>query len=382
MDETLAKNMKGIPSDYKILMTKNKHIQKHVLSLVKDQKIVIIENETFDSEMPVCVTHQGKEILAKTYSSYERTIILASETSYERTIILASETMETITDFIDSCNKKAVSDGYLLYQNGDAINIIDDVKFEDMFGIDSIKDLVIKDIDRYLNNIHKYRKMGNNRGINYILHSTSGLGKTSFCRALASYYHAHLFKTNTTLNPIKQGLCIVMVDDCNYIPDSYLSEIYDNGRENVIRFFITNNLNSIQKPAFMSRCRRVLEFPSPSSQSITSLIINVFDVPEAEARPLASIIEQRDNIRKHKYYEMEKQKLQAKKIADKKEEDRTEEEIIKPFVPLSYRDLNYFLADFIGDPDPINTAIQDIDHWIESRGKYMSNASSSECVIL
>lgn len=373
MEEIVAKNMKGIPSEYKVLMTKNKHIQKHVLSLVKDQKIVIIENETFDSEAPVCITHQGKEILAKTCSSYERAIILASET------------METITDFIDSCNKKAVNEGYLLYQGGssESINVIDDVKFEDMFGIESIKDLVIGDIDRYLNNIHKYRKMGSNHGINYVLHSTSGLGKTSFCRALASYYHANLFKTNSNLNPVRQGLCIVMVDDCNYISDSYLGEMYDNGRENVIRFFITNNLNHINNSAFMSRCRRVLEFPSPSTQSITSLIMNVFDISEADARPLASIIEQRDNIRKHKYYEMEKQKLQANKAADKKEEDKKqEEEEIKPFVPLSYRDLNYFLADFIGHPDPIHTAIQDIDQWIDSRGKYMGGASTGGCVIL
>lgn len=368
MDEIIAKNIKDIPSGYKIFSTKNKHIQKHVLSLVKDQNIVILENETFDSEKPVFLQHQGKQILAKTYSYNDK----------QTQIILASETMEIINDFIDSCNKKAVSQGYLLYENEDIINIVDDVKFEDMFGIEYIRDLVINDIDRYMNNIHKYRKMGSNRGINYILHSTSGLGKTSFCRALASYYHANLFKSSLKLNPVVQGLCIVMVDDCNYVSDSYLHEIYDNGRENVIRFFITNNLDFINKPAFMSRCRRILEFPSPSPQSITSLIMNVFDVSESEARPLAILIEQRDNIRKHKYYEMENKKLQDKKIPENKKD-----QFIKPFVPLSYRDLNYFLADFIGLPDPINSAIQDIDNWIESRGKHMKTTSdsNSQCII-
>ena len=210
MDESIAKNLKGMPSGYKIFVTKNKHVQKYILSLVKDQNIVIIENETFSSEAPVVIMHQGKEILAKT------------DTSYERNIILASETIETINDFIVSCNQKAVSEGYLLFAceyNGfnysNNVNIINDIKFADMVSMESIKDIVISDIDRYMNNIHKYRKMGCNHGINYILHGNPGLGKTSFCKALASHYHANLFKIKSSdnLNPIQQGLCIVMVDD-------------------------------------------------------------------------------------------------------------------------------------------------------------------------
>src|SRR5689334_2524413 len=110
MEKHIAKNLKGIPAEYKVLVTTDEHLQKYILSMVKDQNLVIIKNETFTSGAPVVIWHQDKEILVKTYNPYKWHLILASET------------METIDAFIENCNQKAVSEGYLLFPSSSSFD--------------------------------------------------------------------------------------------------------------------------------------------------------------------------------------------------------------------------------------------------------------------
>lgn len=149
----------------------------------------------------------------------------------------------------------------------------------------------------------------------------------------------------------------------------YIQGMFDNGYENVIRVFVTNNFGHINHTPFISRCRRVLKFKSSTSDNITCLISKALSVSEEEALPLAVIIERRESERSAKEAILQQ--------AEKESEEKKSKPEIKPFEPLGYRDLNYFLSEFIGVERSIPLALARIDSWINERGDQISGSDST-----
>lgn len=196
-------------------------------------------SEYFYTREPVNIYFEGANLAVYTFYENGWYLMLISNPT------LIDKFLDSL--FPENIKKSSSGPGYtrIIKDNLDRLIptlIMNDSKFEDLVGVDEIRDTLIRDIDGYFNNIEKYRSMGMNRGINIILWGPPGVGKTSFVKALSRYYWSHLvvvktkeydFGTNkvrTMLNPKISGKCIVLVDDYDGANLTGVSQaIFDEG---------------------------------------------------------------------------------------------------------------------------------------------------------
>jgi hypothetical protein len=402
MDAQLTQILDSFPIGYKYFVTSEEDLISCVANYLGDKVIPIVQTSILDDKQNKLLFYSLNPIMIE----YETNKIFIRTFTYERYwyMVMGSESLNNIYRFLNTFKIKSTINGYMEYRTNyrgyeysKGINIIKGLKFCDLIGIDDKRDSVINDIDRYFDNLDKYRAMGVNHGLNYVIHGPPGTGKTSFVLALAHHYHANLFipgnslfgsEINTYLNPSMRGICIVLLDDFNsgvHMKD-YIHGMFDDGAENIIRIFITNNLTNVNHTPFISRCRRIMNFNPPDLSKITAMISRAFDITEDEALPLANIIEIKESERLTKYNKMKQHIEQVQKKA--KEEGVKPKDIPsdpKPFEPIGYRDINYFLSEYIGDKDAINKAITNIDEWVATRGKYIDacdSTSNNECNVM
>jgi len=316
---------------------------------------------------------------------YKKAIIYIMTFWCDTTFYMAfgSSNVDDIRKFLEECRKQMSPNGYTKYTSSyrryeydKGMNVSTGLKFDDLIGVDTSRDSIIQDIDRYFSNINKFRLTGMNKGLNYIIYGPPGTGKTSFACALAHHYKACLFvpgdrttsdDVKAILNPVHKGISIVLMDDfaIEHYEKEYIHAMFDNGQENVIRIFITNDFTEFKSDAFISRCRQIFKFDSPSLENIGDLISKLFDVTREQARPLIDIISSK---------EMERQQICNKKIQEYEnlcDDEKKKTHPPKPFTQLAYRDINYLLSEFIGSDNPISNAINKIEDLVEKRCKHI-----------
>lgn len=316
-------------------------------------------------------------------------------------LMLVANTKELIDKFIDHLypderKNDQIEDGYFKLKH-DVLSrfsstfVSDDPKFSDLVGLDDIRDTLIKAIDNYFHNLEKFRTMGMNKGINIILWGPPGLGKTSFVKALARHYRAALFFANSVgnyfagskilelLNPKVTGKCVVLVDDYDGANLSEISQaIFDNGAENMIRIFVTNNFHMLQSSAFISRCRRVFEFKRPSPENLKIYIGKIFDIDPDTTDGLVAKITNFETQRQNKL-EQDRIAVEAKnekiKLAALTAGEQPKLILLpKDKDPPGFRELNYFLCEFIGQENPLDEAMSKFNDWAIDR----SNINSAQ----
>jgi DNA polymerase III delta prime subunit len=315
-----------------------------------------------------------------------------------------------------------------------AVNVVNYQPFEDLIGCEAKRDLIVADIDNYFANIASFRKLGANHGINYVFYGPPGTGKTSFIKALAGHYHANLCWVTDSgswaslsnlgkqMNPKLSGLTLVVADDFTLDSSSsrdtkdLIQQIYDVGSENVIRFFIVNQLATIKDRTFFSRVRRFIHFEPPTADQITQFVQLVFpQTSPANVAQLAHVIAEKDRQRVEATLAkisrahaatraeclagletakslLQKVKLatalgespleayasQERQIADlgKKLEEldrkhEAEKNKIRSTLFIGYRELCFFLSDYVGHADPVKSALDNLDQWIQDRSQHM-----------
>jgi hypothetical protein len=261
-------------------------------------------------------------------------------------MVLGSTSLDIIHDFL-----KSPVLGYMEYNStsheykyDEGIHVTKGFKFDDLIGIGNKSKPIINDIDRYFNNLNKYRQMGLNKGLNYVINGPPRSGKTSFVKALAHYYHANLFiydsnlqvdhrepyQLNKLLNPVMDGISIVLIDNFDLCGDNkgYFDDMYYDASENVIRIFVTNviNYNDEDHSLFINECSKVFDFKGPDLTTIILLISIAYNITSDEASPLAELIAQKQSQSE----------------------------------PLTYNDINRFLSKFIDKTNPLQEAISHV----------------------
>lgn len=330
-------------------------------------------------------------------------------------LMIIANTKELIDKFIDHLypderKNDQIEDGYfkLKYDGLSRFSstfVSDDPKFSDLVGLDDIRDTLIKTIDNYFHNLEKFRTMGMNKGINIVLWGSPGLGKTSFVKALARHYRAALFFANSAgsyfagskipelLNPKVTGKCVVLIDDYDGANLSEISQaIFDNGAENMIRIFVTNNFHMLQSSAFISRCRRIFEFKRPSPENLKIYIGKIFDIDPDTTDGLVTEITNFETQRQLKLeqdriaIEVENEKIKSAALTA--DEELKLIPLPKDKDPPGFRELNYFLCEFIGDTNPLEEAISKFNDWAIDRSNInpscsssSNNANSGSCII-
>lgn len=171
--------------------------------------------------------------------------------------------------------------------------------------------------------------------------------------------------------------------------------IFDEGSENMIRIFVTNNFAKLQQSSvFISRCRRIFEFKRPNYTNLKIYISKIFDVELEATTPL---VEEIINFEIQHQTKLAQDRLE---IDVKNEQNRiaatVENKSFQPTPypndkdPLGFRELNYFLCEFIGCSDPLTQATNKFGDWATARSSVTSDisiasiSSSSEdddCVI-
>lgn len=200
MESTIADIISSseIPKGFKFYITSDQHIISCVANLLGNKVVPIVETSIFDDKpnktffyTPNVITtgHLNNDIYLKTFY-YERRWLL----------VIADISMNIIASFLNEYKGNSAILGYTEYKAGysgyeysKGVNVTKGLKFTNLIGIDDERDSIITDINRYFDNLNKYRSMGVNRGLNYVIYGPPGTGKTSFVIALVYHYHANLF---------------------------------------------------------------------------------------------------------------------------------------------------------------------------------------------
>lgn len=163
----------------------------------------------------------------------------------------------------------------------------------------------------------------------------------------------------------------------------------------MIRIFVTNNFAKLQQStAFISRCRRIFEFKRPNYTNLKIYISKIFDV---ELEATTSLVEEIINFEVQRQTKLAQDRLE---IDAKNEQNRiaaTAENKSFQLIPYpndkdppGFRELNYFLCEFIGCSDPLIQATNKFSDWATARSSItpdtsvasiLSSSEGGDCVI-
>ena len=150
----------------------------------------------------------------------------------------------------------------------------------------------------------------------------------------------------SALNPKDPGeFCIVIYDEFDKSSpnmNKILSSIYDNGRSNVIRFFIVNKMSNMTQP-FLSRMSFLFEFKTLDKEDMVKYLEFIF--PDY----------------KDKIDEL------AKKLTNES---------------MSVRDMMNFILRYIDEENPIQKLTDDYQHYLDNEAEAIKKAGNSGCYIM